>query len=316
MLPTRRSLSSRFRVAYGLVVVLCGLAAPLGPTAALADGAPPASETTISVRLSSGRTFTAMLDARTDSTQLWLRCEQAGAELLRPIAWDRVVSAEVAGQTISGEELCRLVIQMRQEIPAQPVVPVAKAHIVMIGQPDVGTPAERHAAATTDLPNDVRRVVSLAIDASVGRWDENVDPDGLLVHVYPLDADGAVVPVRGTLNVNLKLQQRSIDWLHQPFVDAGHWSEAVHTSDFGRREAVYRLRFQSIQPEFDDRVRSPGLVHACLAVPGQGTFEASTYLASIRPFNPVRDRLQAVTRHDYFSGDRYFSDERTDNGRR
>ena len=159
-------------------------------------------------------------------------------------------------------------------------------------------------------------MVSLAIDATVGRWDENVDPDGLVVHVYPLDADGAIVPVHGTLNADLKVEQRSIDLLHQPFVDAGHWTEAVHAADFGPRGAVYRLRFQHIDPEFEDGVRSPGLVHACLAVPGQGTFEASTYLSSIRPFNPVRNQLQALTRHGYFNGYRYFSNERTDDGRR
>ena len=159
-------------------------------------------------------------------------------------------------------------------------------------------------------------MVSLAIDATVGRWDETVDPDGLVVHVYPLDADGAIVPVHGTLNADLKVEQRSIDLLKQPFVDAGHWTEAVHPTDFGPRGAVYRLRFQHIAPEFQDGVRSPGLVHACLAVPGQGTFEASTYLSSIRPFNPVRDQLQALTRHGYFNGYRYFSNERTDDGQR
>ena len=67
--------------------------------------APLPSEGTISVRLASGRTFTAALDARTDATQLWLRFQQAGAEVLRPIEWDRVASAEVAGQKLSGDEL-------------------------------------------------------------------------------------------------------------------------------------------------------------------------------------------------------------------
>jgi len=227
------------------------------------------------------------------------------------VAW-----AEVAGEKIPGEELHRLIVQLRQEIPAQPVAPAARTNIVMIGSPDAGSPAADRAAKATAPAVDARRVVSLAIDASVARWDENVEPDGLLVHVYPLGADGAVVPVRGTLNVDLKVQQRTIDMLHQPFVDAGHWAEAVHTADFGPMGAVYRLRFQGIHPEFEDRVQSPGSVHARLTVPGQGTFEASTYLSSVRPFNPVRDHLQAITRHGYFSGDRYFPDERTDDGRR
>ena len=150
----------------------------------------------------------------------------------------------MAGQRLSGDELHRLVEQLRQEIPAQPAPSTPMARIEMIGSP-------RHCghavAQTTATPAETRRVVSLAIDATVGRWDENVDPDGLVVHVYPLDADGAIVPVRGTLNVDLKVQQRSIDLLHQPFVDAGQWSQSVHAADFGPRGGVYRLRFQQHQ---------------------------------------------------------------------
>ena len=269
------------------------------------------SEAAITVHLASGRSFTAALDPRTDEALLWLCFQREGAEILRPIRWDRVTWAEVAGQRLPGEELHRLVAQLRQEIPAQPVAPPARATIVMIGPPDTGTPTP--AAGTAAPPG---RIVSLAIDASPGRWDANVEPDGLLVHVYPLGADGATVPVQGTLNVDLKLQQRSIDMLHEPFVDAGHWAESVRASDFGPMGAVYRLRFQRIHPEFEDCVMSPGLVRATLSVPGQGTFEASTYLTFVRPFNPARDHLQALTRHGYFPGYRYFADERTDDGRR
>jgi hypothetical protein len=58
-----------------------------------------------------------------------------------------------------------------------------------------------------------------------------------------------------------------------------------------------------------------GAVHACLAVSGQGTFEATDDMAIIRPWSTVREHLQQVTRHGYFPGYRYFPDERTDDGR-
>ena len=149
-----------------------------------------------------------------------------------------------------------------------------------------------------------------------------------MVRVYPLDADGAVVPVRGTLTVDLWAEvtpERSgWDWRQEPFQNAGHWTEVVRPADFGghRRGAVvdgasYRLRFYpSFHPEFEHWMAWRGAVHACLAVPGQGTFEATDDMAIIRPWSTVREHLQQVTRHGYFPGYRYFPDERTDDGRR
>jgi hypothetical protein len=276
-----------------------------------------AAEATITVHLASGRTFEAALDARTSAAELWLRFNRAGAELLRPIDWDRIVSAEVAGKTLSGEELHRLVIQVRQEIPAQLAAPPQKTHIVMVGQPIIAEPF----AKPPTPPIKPRRVVSVAIDARAGRWDENVEPDGLVVHVYPLDADGAVVPVRGTLNVDLKAERQDQYRLRDPFLDAGQWTEVVRPEDIGPSGGIYRCRFQNIHPEFkppesNRRVAWRGAVHATLAVPGQGTFEATDDMAILRPHSSVRDHLEAITRHGDFPGYRYFSNERTDDGRR
>lgn len=324
------------------IAIFVNLGAALAQESLAEPGA--SSKAVIAVHLASGRTLTAALNPRTDAALLWLCFERGETEILRPIRWDRVIWAEVAGDRLPGEELQRLIAQLRQEIPAQPVTPPAQNAIVMFGPLDAkppptggATPKESIGGGTGFQPGNTHgqdgratsarrhdslqsasqgRVVSLVIDAHPARWDENVDPDGLLVHVYPLAADGATVPVRGTLSVDLKVQQRSVNMLHEPFVDAGHWAETVQTTDFGPAGAVYRLRYQRIHPEFDDRVMSPGLVHACLSVPGQGTFEASTELTFVRPFSPARDHLQAITRHGYFSGYRYFDNERTDDGRR
>ena len=263
------------------ILVCWSCLVPFGLVEAYAQETPPASslsaENTISIHLASGRTFTAALDVRTDADRLWLRFRQAGAEVFRPIDWDCVVSAEVADQDISGAEFHRLIQQLRQKMPAQPVAPAIGTNIEMIGSPDTVQMAN-----ALSPPVETRRVVSLDIDVRVGRWDENAEPDGLVVRVYPLDANGNIVPVRGTLNVDLKIAPRSRDLLHQPLVDAGHWSEALRMADFSPAGAICRLPFQSIHPEFEDQWLSPGSVHACLAVPGQGTFEASCYVGPSR----------------------------------
>jgi hypothetical protein len=306
------------------------------------------AQVAISVHLAGGRDFTAALDAQTDADRLWLRFENGGAELLRPVDWDRVVTADLAGHRLSGVELRRMVAEVRRELPATPAgnaggtvrVPAtrtrsvrttlpAAAQIVMIGPPLVVPASAGNAngaeqppkGGTTSTSGRTPRVVSLAIDARAGRWDENVEPDGLVVRVYPLDADGAVVPVRGTLTVDLWAEatpERSgWDWRREPFQNAGHWTEAVRAADFGPGGATYRLRFYpSFHPEFEHWMGWRGAVHACLAVPGQGTFEATDDMAIIRPWSTVREHLQQVTRHGYFPGYRYFPDERTDDGRR
>ena len=268
-----------------------------------------ASNVVITVHLASGRTFTAALDARTDATQLWLRFEREGAELLRPIRWDRVESADLTGWSLPGEQLQRLVAELRREIPAQPTAPPARTEIVLIGPPEAGPPPVSPVAKTSGQAEETRRVVSLYIDAGAGRWDENVDTDGIVVHVYPLDANGAVVPVRGTLNVDLTAERFDKYRVTQPFLDAGHWADAVHPADFGPMGAVYRFRFQSLNPEFNHWLGDLAAVHATLAIPGQGAFEATADMTYIRPFSAVRNRLEQ------FTGHRYFPNERTDDGR-
>ncbi|HUT11331.1 MAG TPA: hypothetical protein VMY42_12600 [Thermoguttaceae bacterium] len=63
----------------------------------------------IRVELVSGRVFTAQLDAWTDAQLLWLRWERGSVVLRRPIRWDRVVRANVAGEELSGEEFREMV---------------------------------------------------------------------------------------------------------------------------------------------------------------------------------------------------------------
>ena len=149
----------------------------------------------------------------------------------------------------------------------------------------------------------------MSIDADVGRWSDTVEADGLVVHVYPMDAQGAVVPAWGTLEVDLTGWQFGITRPSQPFFSLGRWTQEVRPEDFGPQGAVYRLPFQSVQPEFDTNVAPLGAVHARLNVPGQGTFDATRSSVRIRPSSPVRDMLQMTT------GQRFFPQERTGGAR-
>jgi hypothetical protein len=87
-----------------------------------------AEDRLLTVRLASGREFTAHVDARTDE-KLWLRFSSGRGQLFRPIAWDRVVSAQLDGKPVEIRVACyctREVRRSRQEI-LPPVVSPAKA---------------------------------------------------------------------------------------------------------------------------------------------------------------------------------------------
>ena len=302
----RKRIGLALALAVVLPVVLEYVPAPLACGQEVVEQIGPAASSTITVELVSGRTFTAEIDGRTDAAQLWLRWQQTGGELLRPIRWDCVVRARVGGEDMSGEQFHALVRRLRSEVPAEPETPTPRNTIVMIGAPAPPRPVIAPAGPAGAAPTP--RVTSLAFDAMVGRWDENVEADGLVLHVYPLDAQGAIVPVRGTIEVDLTAEQIGPVLLPHPFIAAGHWAQEVRPEDFGPAGAVYRLRFQAVHPEFS-RVAPRGAVHACLTVPGQGTFQSTASTAPIRPFSPVRNQLQQLT------GQRFFPNERTDDGR-
>ena len=190
----------------------------------------------ITVELTGGRTFTAELDARTNTAQLWLRWQSSGAALLRPIRWDHVARAQVGGEDLSGEQFRALVEQVRRDTPAEIVETPRPTTIVMIG---VAEPA--YAAGSAIRPAaaavESRRVASLMIDARAARWDENVETDGIAVRVYPLDEFGKVVPVWGTLQVDLRAERQSPAYLHEPFSEIGNWAQEVRPEDFARGNA-------------------------------------------------------------------------------
>lgn len=266
----------------------------------------PAAEVSfpVVVHLTSGRTFAGDIGPQTDAAELWLLSRRGSIAVLRPIAWDSVLKASVVGQNFSGEELRGTVEKLRAELP-QPQAARPPRSIVLRGsgsadealRPGARVGRERGTSAAAN------RVHHLAIDVSAGRWSDSVEQDGLVVHVYPLDAQGRIIQVWGSLEVQLKSWRLGNPYRPQPFFTVGQWSEKVRPDDFGAAGAVYELPYQAVRPETDLTVANQGLVHARLSVPGQGTFDASQDPVTIRPFSPVRDTLQQV------NGQRFFREE-------
>jgi hypothetical protein len=317
-----------------ICLIIFSSVSAIGPIAGPAMAQQPGNDRQdeIVVHLISGRTMTALIDCRTDNEQLWLRWESAGAEVLRPISWECVTAAEIDSNSISGKEFLDLVDQIRRDIPAQPVSAPKTQSIVMLGSPAEkrGSPGSRTWAALPQEADQARQnndknswdfvppvqepvlptanhvqesqmppVQWLDIEARPARWDNYVDIDGMSICIAPKDAYGQIIPVRGTLDVDLIAEQAGVDRLPYPFSRIAHWSQAVRVEDFGPYGAVYKLPFQDLNPEFDNHLGPHGAIHATLSVPGQDTFEA-TADARIRPYSLIRDRLQQTTGRRFF----------------
>ncbi len=292
----------------GLSVLMTELGIRAVSRPAVAQEQDSAAEAPVTVRLASGRTFTAQVDARSDAMHLWLRWQRGSAVVRRPVRWDRVVQVQVDGRDLSGEEFRRSVEADRPDQPVPAAETTGPKKIVIRGP---ARPAGS-ASATSTASRAVRqtpRVRSLAIEAGVANWDADVEVDGLMVRVYPLDAQGAVVPVRGSFSADLTGQWQDTVRRRHPFANMGRWTHQVRQADFGIDGAVYRLPFQGVHPEFDLGVAPQGMVHVRLNVPGQGAFEATESMIRIRPYSATRDELQQAT------GRRFFVHERTE-GRR
>lgn len=285
-----------------LFVLLNAMRAGIGGTAA-ARGDEPEQ---IVVRLTSGRTFKAAVDDRTDGSRLWLRFDRGGISILRPIAWQAIESASHGQRAISATELQQEVDQLRS-------VRRKLEFIERIADPlpvenDGSGPAIQREQPLANEPYQVDAVRSLAIEASIARWTGGVESDGVLLRVLPLDGEGNVVAASGTLEVDLFGDQYGSPTRGQDYRLLGRWTSRLEADQVTLEGAAVRLPFQAVSPDFANDLGPYAVVHVRFTAPGHGTFDASTNPVRLRPYSGVRDRLQQV------EGTRFFPGERTNRG--
>lgn len=271
-------------------------------------------EQPVAVELASGRSLLATVAPQTDGTRLWLRWRHGTISVLRPIDWERVVRAEYEGRGLSADQLRRTLVEAEPLVSTreEPLAPrdgpfhlrTLRRPTSSVAEPTLATPS-RPAVTTEPGPGTPRSVESLAIDAWAANWDSDVEVDGVVIDVRPLDAEGAVAPVHGTLEVTLIGWRTGRTRPDQPPIRLGRWTRSVEPDDFVSRGTGYRLPFQSVHPEFDPQLAPHATVHARLSVPGQGVFDATCSDVRIRPYSALRDHLQQTT------GQRFYDVERT-----
>ncbi|MGD9723812.1 MAG: hypothetical protein AB7O59_04325 [Pirellulales bacterium] len=273
-----------------------------------------AARESVIVEAHSGRTFVGEFDRQSSPAELVLRTGPGDMYLLRRIAWNRVARVRVAGQPFSPNELlARFNAQGWPQDGPEEVVPTAPTPQPPVPQqlpaPSGALDAEAalplRAVDLASLPP----ARSLHIEATVARWGSYADNDGVMVRLFPLDCFGNLVPVSGTLEVELIGSRSATFRRGEPFPMLGRWVKRVELADMSPSGAVFCCPYQAWHPEFNVEFGSIGSVHARLSVPGQGVFDDTVSTLWIRPYDATRDRLQMHTQGRF-----YFPLERTSRG--
>jgi hypothetical protein len=281
----------------------------------------------IRLTLVSGREVAGEVSSRSTSERLWLVQRAGDAQLARPIAWENIEAAEFRRARWTGSEL-------RQAIIVDHSLANAKSHLQEEAGEDQEDPFREDPLPVDELPapdaaaktvTPLTRaefltlatppVASVRFDAHLANWDADVEADGLVVQVVPVDTYGQVVPLRGALHVEL-FGVRHIAFQDGPhkrgrsYGRLGSWTQQLVPQYIHSDGGWFKLPFQAAHPEFDPRIGVRGLVHLKLVVPGAGVYEDSLDGIRLRPFAPVRDGLQRDTGH------RFFATEATGRGQR
>jgi hypothetical protein len=254
--------------------------------------------------------FSGHVDPRTDDDRLWLRTDGTAIEVVRPIDWQRIMEGEVGGTRLSVTELKQAADRLKSPSPLRLLRPRAVDEGNVAVRDTADGPQEAHAEQVPKAIVSAGPISSVEFDAEIANWDGDVEPDGLLIHLFPLDANGRVTPVSGTLWVELMAPRRRAyhEVPHgrgQSIEAIGRWSRTIRPADLTARGAIVRLPFQAVHPAFDDDIGSYGLVHLRLTVPGHGVYEDSyDGVRTRRVFTPTRDALLPSTTGRFFPTER------------
>jgi len=254
----------------------------------------------VTVHVESGRQFSGYVDAATGE-KLVLRSEAVATAIWRTIDWRQVRFARFGTKRLSASQLqaraAELSSSHQRRSYRSPTSTADQAEGTFAEQASAGLAAKR-------------RATSIRISAATGNWDGDVEQDGLVVEVHPLDRFGELTDVGGTVTVDLIGQRpassrsRYTYYRGHPFPRLGRWTRKVEASEIGVNGYVLRLPLQAIDPQVNTDIGAYGIVHVRMAVPGHGVFEASTDFTRLRPFSPIRDDLEHLSGRRYFAGER------------
>ncbi len=149
---------------------------------------------------------------------------------------------------------------------------------------------------------DYRQAVrSLRIETRIASWDRDAAFDGLLVRVQPLDGWGQMVPVDGSVDVELVTETKlttggEVIRRDAPFAITERWSTPIHAVDFDATGVIVKLPFRRYQPDRDFDTAPAALAMARLRLPSAGSFDAVDANVNLRPVSRFLDDQRLLQR--------------------
>jgi hypothetical protein len=231
-----------------------------------------AAETQVTVHLTSGRMLTGTLDSRTDKDRLWLRWQVGEVELQRPIAWERIASAQVESEAME--------VQALKEQAARLATPGRQPQL---RQASTNVPSTRN-------PTIPAVVHSIQCDAWLANWDADSLLDGLILEVVALDQFGNAIAAQGTVEADLMTIDYQPAYLNSSSggrvpTSLGHWNQRWDSHERNRLELLGR------DPQRDRNLDRYALLKVKISIPGSGVFEQQIDGLRTRPFTPVQNLL-------------------------
>lgn len=153
-----------------------------------------------------------------------------------------------------------------------------------------------------------RQVVTAHTYAYVKSWDGDSLADGIEIIVKPLDKQGEIVAITGTIDFQM-LGQRTA-WRTSKQVERFHdfgvidtWTKRVKPSLLHHDGYHFYLEFRNTHPDFDLDLELEAMIHSRLNLIGQDVLESNSGPVLLRPFSKLRDDQQQ------FTGSRFFPEE-------
>jgi len=295
-----RHFTASFASTTGLIVLtvslLCGAAQAADP---------------IDVELNSGRRLSGQIGSTSDQSNLHLRIGNSSLWIVQPIPWDRIQSAARNGEAVTIEDL-RKEATRYQGLSDEELVPLPPLPKKELPPEELSTPQRVNPFANR---SGSLKVSAINVSGVIANWDADVEPDGVIVNVRPLDQQGAIIPAAGTLQLVLVGTRRGRRSFHASEMtraddvsQIGRWTRKLRMQDIGPRGAFIKLPFGATHPDFDPAVGDIGLIHARLAVPGVGVFEDARDNVLIRSPGFTRDAFERG------AGQRFLPFEQTGRG--
>lgn len=265
----------------------------LGPPALAADP--------VVVHLANGDRVKAEIDPRSNASQLWLSTFLDRGRLSQVVSWDRVRQIEIDGQVLEGAA-ARAAATQRAREAFRDIAPQSLPRSLPRPQIDrVDTkprPFETPMGPQT-RPRTNAKVLAMSVSAYLANWDQDSAIDGLEVEIMPLDSYGSPVACDGVVNLTLQAWKDS-SHATRPSRRSERWTKSVRADQFEHGRIVFRLPFRVLRPGESSLWRPHGALLVRLTAPGSGVVDRTLTDLRIRPFEPMRDGLEAATGQRYF----------------